>query len=138
MLIRAIILPKEEAEKLGLEFEPIEFYYLSVINTKVHFALSFVKDKKVNKLLEKYFRPFMIAMTEYEYKPTDYIISVSKELKLSLARPKIEAYVVKASKWQIVEMLKLIEDWIKVNKDEEVMERLRDIALLSQQLQLNR
>ena len=139
VLIRAVILPKSEAEHLGLSFEPIDYHYLKVINTKVHFTLSFIKDKRVNSVLAQYLRPFVTAIADkYEYKQTDYIVSVSPA-GFSLARPQI-GVMKKISKSDVLQMLEIISEWIKENSSDskEVLEKLKEIALSRQQLQLDR
>ena len=83
-------------EALNIIPEPISFSYLSEINNDVHFALSYLKDKKLNEMLRKYFRFYILSMINfYEYKETDRIIAVKKEqqniqlflLKVSEVRP---------------------------------------------------
>ena len=140
VLVRAVILLKSEAEHLGLSFEPIDYHYLKIVNTKVHFTLSFIKDKEVNKVLAQYFNPFVVAIADkYEYKQTDYIVSVSP-VGFSLAKPQI-GITKKISKNDVLQMLEIISEWIKENSNsdgKEVLEKLKEITLSRQQLQLDR
>ena len=141
MFTRAVILPEEKTKSLNINLEPIDLSYLKIISTAVDFSLSFIKDRKVNSIFMQYLRPFIVAVTErYEYKPTDYIISVSPA-RLSLAKPQTKT-AKKISKNDILRMLEIISEWIKENSNssdgKEVLEKLREIALSHQQLQLDR
>ena len=84
MLKRAILLQESDINKLkealNIIPEPISFSYLSEINNDVHFALSYLKDKKLNEMLRKYFKIYIQSMINfYEYKETDKIIAVKKD-----------------------------------------------------------
>jgi len=102
MLSRAIILPQKYAlslsEKQGIELKQISLSQLSEVDSKTHFALSFIKDKKINFTLGRYLRPYieaMIDISKYEYKPADYIISVPSNFfnYIVLSEPELTAYM---------------------------------------------
>lgn len=77
MLKRAIILSMADAMRLGALAEPISLQCLSQINSDVHFALSYVKDRKINEILRRYFRFYIVSMIDfYEYKEGDKILAV--------------------------------------------------------------
>lgn len=105
VLIRVIILPENYAlalsEKQGIKLELVSYSQLNKVNLKKHFALSFIKDKGLNSILRKYLRPYieaMIDINKYEYKPTDYIVSVPNNFSISksyiaLGEPCITTYM---------------------------------------------
>jgi len=76
MLKRAIILSESDAKKIfSASAEPISLYVLSRLD--VHFALSYVRNRKINEILRKYFKFYIVSMIDfYEYKEGDRILFV--------------------------------------------------------------
>ena len=76
MLKRAVILSESDAKKiLNAQAEPISLQILPRLD--VHFALSYVRDRKINEILRKYFKFYIVSMIDfYEYKEGDKILSV--------------------------------------------------------------
>lgn len=76
MLKRAVILSESDAKKiLNAQAEPISLQILPRLD--VHFALSYVRNRKINEILRKYFKFYIVSMIDfYEYKEGDKILSV--------------------------------------------------------------
>lgn len=80
MIKRLVILKESDAKKLDIlnpVLEPISFSYLHEINKNINFALSYLKDKRLDEILKKYFKFYLISMIDfYEYKELDQIITL--------------------------------------------------------------
>lgn len=86
MLKRVIILPEEKVEEIkritDVNIRPVDTKYLLQLDQNSHFALSFIKDRKINGFLRKFFKIYIVSMVNfYEYKETDKIIIVGSDDK---------------------------------------------------------